>query len=382
MRRHRLHIPDLLLSFTAVLCLFVGGACAPTPPTFHAEQIPRTLSEWGQLRLEGGALVPAPTVEPYDLNLALFSDYAHKLRTVWIAGDEPARYRDVETFDFPVGTVITKTFYYPKAESGGVLRTHATAALDVPLDQHLLLETRVLVRREQGWISLPYVWNEDQTEAALEVIGASFELQMTDADGRTTDFEYIVPDANQCAGCHVTNQTTKELRPIGPRARHLHRETVYADGPENQLRRWVRLGLLDAVPDAPPQTARWDGDMSTLPAAGSAELEAIARGYLDVNCAHCHNRVGPADTSALFLEPETPSESFGLGRCKPPVAAGRGTGDRLYAIHPGRADESILTYRMRETDPSIAMPELGRSTTHAEGVELMSRWINSLAGDC
>lgn len=378
MQRHRSHFTALLLSTAALY----GAACAPTPPTFHAQQIPKTLSEWGQLRLDGGMLVPAEGVEPYDLNLALFSDYAHKLRTVWIDGDEPARYDDVETFDFPVGTVITKTFYYPTAAGGGVLRTIAGSNTEVALDGHRLMETRVLVRREQGWIALPYVWNEEQTDATLEVIGASFDLHMVGDDGESTDFEYIVPDANQCAGCHVTNQTTKELRPIGPRARHLNRELTYADGSENQLRRWARRGLLTGLPESAPQTARWDGALDSLPATGTAELEATARGYLDINCAHCHNRVGPADTSALFLEPETPSDSFGLGRCKPPVAAGRGTGDRLYAIHPGRAGESILTYRMRETDPSIAMPELGRSTTHDEGVELMARWIDSLAGEC
>ena len=377
MRRQRLHFSAIL-----PLVLLLGSACAPTPPTFHAQQIPKTLSEWGQLHVESGVLGPAGGVEPYDLNLALFSDYAHKLRTVWIEGEEPARYDDVETFDFPVGTVITKTFYYPKGENGQVVKTTATSATRVPLDENRLMETRVLVRREQGWIALPYVWNEEQTEATLEVIGASFDLQMTSADGQVTDFEYIVPDSNQCAGCHVTNQTTKELRPIGPRARHLNRELDHTGGAENQLQRWARLGLLDEVPATAPQTAFWDGTTETVPAAGSPELEAAARGYLDINCAHCHNRVGPADTSALFLEPETPSDSFGLGRCKPPVAAGRGTGDRLYAIHPGRAGESILTYRMRETDPSIAMPELGRSTAHAEGVELVARWINSLEGEC
>ena len=53
-------------------------------------------------------------VVPYDLNTPLFSDYAHKLRTIWM----PRRHRPPNTmrmasFDFPVGTIISKTFYYP-----------------------------------------------------------------------------------------------------------------------------------------------------------------------------------------------------------------------------------------------------------------------------
>jgi hypothetical protein len=64
------------------------------------------------------------------------------------------------------------------------------------------------------------------------------------------------------------------------------------------------------------------------------------------------------------------------------VAVGRGSGDRPYDIYPGRPDLSILVYRMQETDPAIAMPELGRSTVHREAVELVSRWIETLDGRC
>jgi hypothetical protein len=37
---------------------------------------------------------------------------------------------------------------------------------------------------------------------------------------------------------------------------------------------------------------------------------------------------------------------------------------------------------MEHTDPAIAMPELGRSTVHREGVELIRGWIAALPGDC
>ena len=113
----------------------------------------------------------------------------------------------------------------------------------------------------------------------------------------------------------------------------------------------------------------------------SETLDARARSYLDINCSHCHNKVGPADTSGLLLEPDSP---FGpsLGLCKLPIAAGTGTGDRKFGIVPGKPDESIFTYRMESTNPAVMMPELGRSLAHREGVELIAEWIAEMDGAC
>ncbi|MBR0344132.1 MAG: hypothetical protein IJI03_02575, partial [Rudaea sp.] len=71
-----------------------------------------------------------------------------------------------------------------------------------------------------------------------------------------------------------------------------------------------------------------------------------------------------------------------LGLCKPPVAAGRGTGDRLFDIVPGKPDASILLYRMTSSEPGVMMPEMGRNTTHKEGVELIREWIAATSGTC
>ena len=99
-----------------------------------------------------------------------------------------------------------------------------------------------------------------------------------------------------------------------------------------------------------------------------------AHAYLDINCGHCHNRRGPADTSGLALDASETSR-VALGLCKSPIAAGRGTGDRRFAIVPGQPDESITVYRMGSTEPGSMMPELGRSLAHDAGVELIRRWI-------
>ncbi|MGP1273853.1 MAG: hypothetical protein ACQRW7_00385, partial [Caulobacterales bacterium] len=222
-------------------------------------------------------------------------------------------------------------------------------------------------------------WNDDQRSTRLARTGAFVDLTLIEAGGHSQALSYQVPDVNQCAQCHVTDASTGAIRPIGPRARHLNGDYPYAGGRANQLVHWTETGLLSGMPDlgAAPQNAVWHGE--TL-LSGMA-LDEAARAYIDINCAHCHSRTGHARTSGLYLEPGDPvGASFGV--CKPPIAAGRGTGNRLYSIVPGDSHASIFTFRMETTRPDAMMPELGRNLTHREGAALVARWIDAMAGGC
>ena len=64
------------------------------------------------------------------------------------------------------------------------------------------------------------------------------------------------------------------------------------------------------------------------------------------------------------------------------MAAGKGTGDRIYDIVPGKPDESILSYRLASTEGGVMMPELARNTVHQEGVQLIRDWIASMPPGC
>ena len=66
------------------------------------------------------------------------------------------------------------------------------------------------------------------------------------------------------------------------------------------------------------------------------------------------------------------------GVFKPPIAAGKGSGDYRYDIVPGKPQESILIYRVGSNDPAIRMPELGRSIVHQEGLTLLTEYIQEL----
>jgi parallel beta-helix repeat protein len=297
----------------------------------------------------------------YDLNTPLFTDYANKYRFVFVPEGTQAAYRSKEVFDFPVGTVIAKTFTIQSD-----LRDNSSA--------EDIIETRILIHRRDGWVALPYIWNQAKSDAVLAVTGGTQTVSWTDINGIRQSTNYLIPNTNNCANCHGE----KELIPIGPTARSLNKEYSYSSGSANQLSHWTMQGILLG---APTDTSTID----TIPLWGdtTADLDDRARGYLDINCAHCHQPdIGAADTSGLYLEYYRP---FGtaVGECKPPVAAGEGAGDLDYDIVPGNAEASIMHFRMDSNEPQVRMPEIGRSVIHTEGVQLIRDWINAMSPmDC
>lgn len=315
------------------------------------------LSDYGFFK---GALAdqkPVSSVIPYGLNSPLFSDYARKLRFVQVPKGQKVNYHPEEVLDFPDGTFIIKTFYYP---------------LDArrPDAGRRIIETRLLVKDGEAWQAWPYVWDEDQNDAYLEVAGDQKSISWKNEKGKKIKSDYIIPNMNQCKGCHNRDE---KIQPIGPSARQLNGDFDYAQGTANQLEKWEHLGILEGLPEDHrniPQLAVWD-----VPSSGS--LSDRARAYLDINCGHCHHPKGPAHTSGLYLHYQE-SNQTALGLNKPPIAAGRGSGGRLYDIVPGKPDASILVYRMESQDPGVMMPELSRRLIHKEGVALIKEWIASL----
>jgi len=352
-------------------CCIGLGSCSNPPEVrfFEASNYPHRLSAWGVIRRSSSGLQLPSASFVYDLNTPLFTDYALKLRTLTIPPGTSANYHDTEAFDLPEGTIISKTFFY-LADPTGNLQLDAWWNGDPGTlngRDLKLVETRLLVKQRSGWDTLPYIW--DGNEAYLQITGALLTLPLAGED----DLNYVVPSRNQCAGCHAENHTSGQLRPIGIKARHLHRNDPIHG--VNQLTSWQARNTLSGLPalSTIQANARWRDP--------GASIELRARSYLDINCAHCHNPTGAADTSGLLLNMQN-RNSGALGVCKPPIAAGRGSGGLLYSIVPGRADQSIMTYRMSTTDPATMMPELGRSLVHTEGFELISAWIDLMPGIC
>ena len=127
-----------------------------------------------------------------------------------------------------------------------------------------------------------------------------------------------------------------------------------------------------------------DGDEDNIASMSDTELMAAAKGYLDINCAHCHRPEGNASNTGLKLEywrSYDEDAGFSHGTCKSPVAYGGGT--LGFDVVPGNPEESILHFRMETNDPGDRMPEIGRSLSHDEGVALINEWIKRLpAASC
>jgi uncharacterized repeat protein (TIGR03806 family) len=265
-----------------------------------------------------------------------------------------------EVLNLPVGSCYIKNFYYP-------------ADFSKPKEKWRVIETRLLVHRESGWEALDYIWNDDQSDAKLEVAGDIKKVSWIHYDGSKKEIDYVIPNKNQCKGCHWENNIG--IMPIGPKVRNLNKSIAFANGEKNQLAKWIETGILKDAPDVSqmPKMANYNDT--------SENLNDRSRAYLDINCGHCHRDKGPAYTSGLLLNYDN-QNTENLGICKSPVAAGKGTGDLLVDIFPGHPEQSILAYRMKSLDPGVKMPEVGRVMVHTEGVALIEKWITSMTGDC
>ena len=363
--------PLLRTSLIGTAFIILVSACSESTPHYHADENPLRLSDWNLFTREGSNLVPNDASMVFRPANQLFSDYSQKLRTLWMPDGSQARLID-EEIEYPVGTVISKTFYYPTNAEGHVLKQIDLAERQIDLSKNKIIETRLMVRRDARWDAFPYVWNKEETEAFLRIAGSSVPINLK-SDTGDHDFVYFVPNENQCSGCHVTSHPAGDTHPLGAIATQL---TAAFDYPRNntelQIDKLVARGWL---------TKKTNGSSPVSWRDEAAHLEARALSYLNIQCGHCHNPEGPADTSSLILDG---SHKFliNLGVCKTPVAAGGGSGDMLYSIVPGAPDRSILLYRMRSSELDEMMPELGRSLIHSEGINLISRWIGQLPGSC
>jgi uncharacterized repeat protein (TIGR03806 family) len=302
--------------------------------------------------------IPNAGVIPYDLNTPHFADYATLHRFVWLPKGVHCEYGPHGEINYPTGAVLIITMGY------------LTDLRDPELGEHIV-ETRLWMRRTDGWVGAQYAWDDTTTEARLSLVGGKVGVAWIHSDGRQQNHTFRIPNRNQCIQCH---EISEQLLPLGPvHARYLNKQFRYTDGEQNQLEHWAQVGYLTGLPEEfeqIPRMAVWDD-----PTTG--DLDSRARAYLDMNCSGCHRKGGIGFTSGLDLRYDQ-REPVKFGILKSPVAAGRGAGNGRFVIEPGQPDKSILLMRMQSTDPGIRMPVVGRSVTHDEGVALIRQWISKM----
>ena len=295
---------------------------------------------------------PSNELLPFAPISTLFTDYAKKRRFIYMPNNVKASYvADNESLNFPVGAAIIKTFYYDAV---------------LPDNTARIIETRVMIKKSTGWMFAEYVWNDQQTEAYLQMNGSTTAISFKH-NGVIQNINYEIPSENQCATCH--NSGDQPL-PIGTKPQNLDNLYTYADGSKNQLTKWIDKGFLTAnVPS---------NIMSVVDYNDTTKgLNLRARSYFDINCAHCHHAEGSANYVNLRFAFSDSSDldnlgvNQGAGIPVPGVSHG-------VIVAPQNAPESSLYYMMSTNDPMVKMPRLGRTIVDQEGLALVEAWINSL----
>lgn len=355
---------EKLITLPVVLSLFVilaGCNSSRNPGTVHldASAAPSEyLSEYGFFSGKLKQLQPSAGVISYRLINTMFSDHAQKRSFVYVPKGKAVETDSLGNFNFPTGSCLINCLYYPvdERDSSGEIE---------------LLETQLLIKAETEWKAASYIWNEEQTEAQLDVVGDIKKITWTDKGGSKRTVDYVIAGKNQCKSCHNVNG---RLAPIGVSATGLNCNVV-ADGKEtHQLNYWKQEGLLTSTfQKKETDYINWKDNKEPL--------EKRVRAYLHINCAYCHSAEGPGKMSGLHLNYDNRNmETYGV--CKSPPSAGKGSCNLKYDIVPGKPGESILVCRMASTDLETKMPELGRTTTDNEGVALVIQWISEMKGDC
>lgn len=324
---------------------------------YNLESFPfQTLSEYNFFQGNLKDLNPNYGVLPYTLNSTLFTDYAKKKRFVWLPNNTNAHYiSDEKLITFPAGAVLIKNFYYDN-----VLPDYTTK----------IIETRLMIKKSEGWVFAEYVWNEEQTEAVLDLNGSFVDIEW-EQDSDTRRIQYRIPAEAECITCHKVNEVPF---PIGTKPRNLNLSNLYNTGVQNQLDKLAEFGYLANVESSDAISSVPDYNDNSIP------LENRVRAYLDINCAHCHADQGHCDYRPIRLDYESTINYTNLGVCiSPDEVINQGLGD---IIVPGNPRNSVLHFRMNSTNEATRMPLLGRSIVHKEGVELIEDWINELNVTC
>jgi len=351
------------LHFLVLLLLFLFSSCAKdeddyieiSPVIVDLTKIPfEKLSDYKFFEGEMKNQIPSKDVLPYQPASSLFTDYAEKKRFVWMPKGSKATFDGTgKILVLPTGSALIKTFYY-----NNVLPNNTTRNI----------ETRVMIKKENGWIFAEYVWNNEQTEAVLKLDGGFTSVQWIKNGTTQTVLNYRLPSEQQCLICH---KASEKSIPIGIKPQNLNFDYVYSSGTKNQLKKWIELGYLE---NNMPTSINSTVDYTDT----SKSLELRVRSYLDINCASCHQTNSHCDYRPMRFAFDETTNLSNMGVCVStqdmadfPTTLGR-------IVSPANINKSMMYYRLNTENESYRMPLLGRSIIHKEGVALIKEWINSL----
>ena len=220
-------------------------------------------------------LEPTTGLITYDLMNSFDMNHALSKCFLYVPKDSIVNYNETSVLKFPIGSCLIKNCYYNLVEN------------DTSKGKRII-ETQLLIHQKNGWVTVSYIWNKEQTEATLNTKAAELLIETSDNKNQILHI-YNVFASSQCATCHSNNT---EITPIGPKVANLNFDKKYADGKiRNQLDKWASIGFLKGLkcPATSPCMPNWEDS--------TEDLQNRALAYLDVNCAHCHSAKSTVDLS-------------------------------------------------------------------------------------
>ncbi len=331
-----------------------------TPPI--SDPFPQMLSQTGAFA-DLATLTPNPGVVPYEPNLKFWSDHADKSRFFLIKNlTDQVTYSASDDWTFPAGMVFVKHF-------------DMDLNRDLPGTNVKRLETRFIVRNAGGVYGVSYKWNDEGTNATLvPPEGNDFDLAIT-AGGGTTTQRWHIPTRAECITCH--NAAANHV--LSPTTQQLNRIGQLGTSTGNMLTLLSQSGYLAGMTDNPatlPRTSR--------PDETNVSLDERVRSYLTVNCTYCHRDQGGANQTWGTNGHET-LEQMGIFYGAPVSESYHDENDRH--IIPGNKTDSLIWNRIQARyaigngtfNGYSQMPPLASNVTDAEGIALLSQWIDTFA---
>jgi hypothetical protein len=237
----------------------------PNLLNLEASPLPPTLADTGAFS-DLINLTPQAGIVPYDVNVPIWSDGAHKTRWFCLPDSNvTVGFEREASWSFPADTVWIKHF---ELELTNGVTSSARR-----------IETRFLVRTAEGAYGVTYRWDDSQTNAMLVAKeGLDEDIDIQD-QGETHTQVYHYPSRDECLRCH----TQVAGWSLGFNTRQLNREFNYGGVTNNQIVALNQAGYFNTNVTG-IHTLR-----ALAPATNTAwSLEYRVRSYLAANCAQCH----------------------------------------------------------------------------------------------
>ena len=258
----------------------------------------------------------------YTPNYPLWSNGADKGRFIQVPAGETIDTTDPESWIYPVGTKLWKDFELDSQRA----------------------ETRLIEKTSGGWVPAVYIWEGEEA-----TLSNGFRTTIRLPDGTP----YTVPSTQVCKDCHEGTRGSDWV--LGVSALQLG-----------------DAGLVDfeEVVSTP---------VGPAPVIGGSPENRYARGYLQANCAMCHNPSGvTASTTVLQLDLryDTPLAEMGLDESAFYYEANPNRDNGNLYVNPAAPGESVLSLVISNGD----MPPVLTQVPDAESASRINDWIVNLTG--